>query len=56
MLSPESDAMNPQSDEGFDVRRPQYMALPGSLGISNLYKASSSRGRRYLIQQKTVTV
>jgi hypothetical protein len=47
---------NPLGDEGFDVRQPQYIALAGALGMGNFDKTSSPRGRRYLINHKTVTV
>ena len=49
-------ALNPLGDEGFDVRQPQHIALAGALGMGNFEKTSSPRGRRYLIQHKTVTV
>jgi Domain of unknown function (DUF362) len=47
---------NPLGDEGFDVRQPQYIALAGALGMGYFEKVSSPRGRRYLIQHKTVNV
>ncbi|MGD0043226.1 MAG: hypothetical protein ABSE84_22960 [Isosphaeraceae bacterium] len=37
-------------------RQPQHIALAGALGLGNFDKTSSPRGRRYLIQHKTVTL
>jgi len=49
-------ASDPLGDEGFDIRQPQHIALAGALGMGNFDQTSSPRGRKYLIQHKTVTL